>query len=154
MHNRLLFYTTGTAPADDDAVEQPLQAVPLAALDRLPPSQSSLLFANARSISAAFGRRHWKPGSNEAGFEPLRRLYDLRHTYATFALRAGLSVFAVSRFVGSSIAMIDRHYGHRRSRRHGGEPTLPRPRLSWPLPGRRARPHCATSSSSATAIST
>jgi integrase len=51
-------------------------------------------------------------GSNEAGFEPLRRLYDLRHTYATFALRAGLSVFAVSRFVGSSIAMIDRHYGH------------------------------------------
>jgi hypothetical protein len=32
--------------------------------------------------------------------------------YATFALRAGVSVFAVSRFMGSSIAMIDRHYGH------------------------------------------
>src|SRR6266540_4107432 len=44
--------------------------------------------------------------------EPLRRLYDLRHTYATFALRAGVSVFAVSRFMGSSIAMIDHHYGH------------------------------------------
>jgi hypothetical protein len=55
-----------------------------------------------------------------AGIEPLRHLYDLRHTYATFALRAGVSVFAVSRFMGSSIAMIDRHYGHlaRDSREH------------------------------------
>jgi hypothetical protein len=32
----------------------------------------------------------------------------LRHTYATFALRAGVPVFAVSRFMGTSIA-IDRH---------------------------------------------
>jgi hypothetical protein len=43
----------------------------------------------------------------------LRHLYNLRHTYATFALRAGVSVFAVSRFMGSSIAMIDYHDGHR-----------------------------------------
>jgi hypothetical protein len=45
---------------------------------------------------------------------------DLRHTYATFALRAGVSVFAVSRFMGSSIAMIDYHHGHlaRDSREH------------------------------------
>jgi hypothetical protein len=52
--------------------------------------------------------------------EPLRDLYDLRHTYATFALRAGLSVFAVSRFMGLSIAMIDHHYSHlaRDSRQH------------------------------------
>jgi len=35
-------------------------------------------------------------------------------------LRAGVSVFAVSRFIGSSIAMIDYHYGHlaRDSREH------------------------------------
>ncbi len=39
-------------------------------------------------------------------------LYDLRHTYATFALRAGVPVFALSRFMGTSIAMIDLHYGH------------------------------------------
>jgi hypothetical protein len=37
---------------------------------------------------------------------------DLRQTYATIALRAGASVCAVSRFIGSSIAMIDHHYGH------------------------------------------
>lgn len=37
---------------------------------------------------------------------------DLRHTYTTFALRAGVPGFVVSRFMGASIAMIDRHYGH------------------------------------------
>src|SRR5205807_786131 len=41
-----------------------------------------------------------------------RDLYDLRHTYANFALRAGVPVFALSRFMGTSIAMIDLHYGH------------------------------------------
>jgi hypothetical protein len=46
------------------------------------------------------------------GIEPLRDLYDLRHTYATFALRAGVPVFALSRFMGTSISMIDLHYGH------------------------------------------
>jgi hypothetical protein len=64
--------------------------------------------------------RHWRPAQIAAGIEPIRGLYELRHTYATFALRAGVPVFAVSRFIGSSIAMIDRHYGHlaRDSREH------------------------------------
>jgi integrase len=34
-----------------------------------------------------------------AGIEPIRRPYDLRHTYATFALRAGVSIFDPSRFM-------------------------------------------------------
>ena len=101
----------------------PLQAIALVALEPLPVSASPLLFPNARGgyiDFRSFGRRHWKPAQAAAGIEPLRDLYDLRHTYATFALRAGVSVFAVSRFIGSSIAMIDRHYGHlaRDSRQH------------------------------------
>src|SRR6266852_5550129 len=101
----------------------PLQAVALAALDRLPPSENSLLFPNARGRHIdfrSFGRRHWQTAQVAAGIEPLRHLYDLRHTYATFALRAGVSVFAVSRFMSSSIAMIDHQYGHlaRDSRDH------------------------------------
>ena len=62
-----------------------------------------------------------------AGMDPIRGLYDLRRTYATFALRAGVPVFAVSRFIGSSIAMIDRHYGHlaRDSREHAVARTHP-----------------------------
>jgi integrase len=93
----------------------PLQAKALEALDQLPASENPTLFANSRGGRIdfrSFGRRHWKPAQRRAGIEPLRGLYDLRHTYATFALRAGVPVFAVSRFMGSSIAMIDYHYGH------------------------------------------
>jgi len=100
----------------------PLQAIALDALDRLTPSENPILFPNSRGGRIdfrSFGRRHWKPAQVAAGVEPLRHLYDLRHTYATFALRAGVSVFAVSRFMGSSIAMIDYHYGHlARGREH------------------------------------
>jgi integrase len=94
----------------------PLQAIALAALDQLPPrSESPLLFPNARGgylDFRNFNRRQWKPVQRAVGIEPLRDLYDLRHTYATFALRAGVPVFALSRFMGTSIAMIDLHYGH------------------------------------------
>jgi hypothetical protein len=88
----------------------PRQAIALEALDRLPASENQILFPNSRGGHIdfrSFGRRHWKPAQVAAGIEPLRHLYDPRHTYATFALRAGVSVFAVSRFMGSSIAMID-----------------------------------------------
>ena len=94
----------------------PLQAIALEALDQLRPRDDSpLLFPNARGGHLDFrnfNRRHWKPVQKSVGIEPLRDLYDLRHTYATFALRAGVPVFALSRFMGTSIAMIDLHYGH------------------------------------------
>jgi integrase len=93
----------------------PLQAKALEALDRLPASDNPILFPNMRGGRIdfrIFGRKHWRPAQISAGIDPVRGLYDLRHTYATFALRAGVPVFAVSRFMGTSIAMIDRHYGH------------------------------------------
>ena len=37
---------------------------------------------------------------------------DLRHTYATWSLAAGVSLFALSRRMGTSLAMIDQTYGH------------------------------------------
>src|SRR5438874_7506067 len=46
------------------------------------------------------------------GRPPARRIYDLRHTFATFALRSGISTFDLSRYMGASLTMIDRHYGH------------------------------------------
>ncbi len=94
----------------------PLQAIAFEALDQLPPrNDSPLLFPTTRGGHLDFrnvNRRHWKPVQRTIGIEPLRDLYDLRHTYATFALRAGVPVFALSRFMGTSIAMIDLHYGH------------------------------------------
>ena len=59
-----------------------------------------------------FRNRDWKPAQLAAGIEPFRRIYDLRHTFATFALRAGISTFDLSRYMGASLTMIDRHYGH------------------------------------------
>src|SRR6266511_1625435 len=70
----------------------------LEALARLPRPENGILFPNMRGGRIdfrSFGRRHWKPAQRAAGIEPLRDLYDLRHTYATFALRAGIPVFAV-----------------------------------------------------------
>jgi integrase len=83
----------------------PLQAKALEALDQLQPSENPILFANTRGGRIdfrSFGRGHWKPAQRRA------------------ALRAGVPVFAISRFMGSSIAMIDYHYGHlaRDSREH------------------------------------
>jgi integrase len=59
-----------------------------------------------------FRPAHWRPAQRAAGIDPLRRIYDLRHTFATFALRAGISTFDLSRYMGASLTMIDRHYGH------------------------------------------
>jgi integrase len=41
-----------------------------------------------------------------------RRIYDLRHTYATWSLAAEISLFSLSRRMGNSLAVIDVTYGH------------------------------------------
>src|SRR5207248_10917455 len=75
----------------------PLQAIALAALEQLPAgSGSALLFSSLRGGRLDlhnFRNRDWKPAQRAAGITPLRRVYDLRHTFATFALRAGISTF-------------------------------------------------------------
>ena len=94
----------------------PLQAIALAALDQLPAGgPTDLLFpaVNGGYLDLHnFRNRDWKPAQRAAGIEPFRRIYDLRHTFATFALRAGISTFDLSRYMGASLTMIDRHYGH------------------------------------------
>jgi integrase len=94
----------------------PLQAIALAALDELTGEPGCpLLFPSANGgyfDLHNFRNRNWRPAQKAAGITPLRRVYDLRHTFATFALRAGISTFDLSRYMGTSLAMIDRHYGH------------------------------------------
>jgi integrase len=41
-----------------------------------------------------------------------RSPYALRHTYATFAIAAGVSLFELARFMGTSVEQIDKTYGH------------------------------------------
>lgn len=84
----------------------PLQARALDALDRLPASnRSPLLFPGDRGGYLDihhFRPFQWRPAQVAAGVKPLRRVYDLRHTFATFALRAGISTFDLSRYMGAS----------------------------------------------------
>ena len=58
-----------------------------------------------------FRQVHWTPALRAAGVEH-RRVYDCRHTFATWAIAAGVQLFYLSRIMGTSITMIDQHYGH------------------------------------------
>jgi len=65
--------------------------------------------------------RGWKYSDMRLRFQRLRAkaklslkcvLYSLRHTWITEALLAGVDVATVAEMAGTSIQMIDRHYGH------------------------------------------
>ncbi|HLJ03088.1 MAG TPA: site-specific integrase, partial [Solirubrobacteraceae bacterium] len=94
----------------------PLQQIALQALDQIRPKPDSpLVFPAPRGGHLDlhnFRNRDWKPAQRALGIDPIRRVYDLRHTFATFALRAGITTFDLSRYMGASLTMIDRHYGH------------------------------------------
>jgi integrase len=87
----------------------------LAALDTIPRRLHTPLVFPAPGGSHIdinnFRRREWAPAFEPAGL-PRRRIYDLRHTYASFALDAGISIFELSRFMGCGVRVIDRTYGH------------------------------------------
>src|SRR6266545_2471848 len=129
-----------TSPKTEASVRAvPLQARALAALDQLSPGvPGDLLFPAERGGYLDlhnFRNRNWKPAQAAVGIEPFRRIYDLRHTFATFALRAGISTFELSRYMGASLTMIDRHYGHlaRDGREHASRLLDTSTRARWTL---------------------
>jgi integrase len=58
-----------------------------------------------------FRLRHWTPALRAAGIEH-RGVYACRHTFAAWAIAAGVQLFYLSRIMGTSVAMIDATYGH------------------------------------------
>ena len=93
----------------------PLSARALAALGELPPRLDSPFVFPARRGGpfdlANFRRREWGPAIEASGVGKPARIYDLRSTFASNALAARASVFELARIMGTSVAMIERHYG-------------------------------------------
>jgi integrase len=87
----------------------------LEALEILPPRLDTLLlFPGLRGGHLDYPgwrRHHWTPAVEAAGLEH-RTPYALRHTFASFAIAAGISTFELSRMMGSSLEQIDKTYGH------------------------------------------
>jgi integrase len=72
--------------------------------------------------------RYWKPAVIDAGFGERVEVerdgkivevekatvtpYVMRHTYAAWALAAGVNIYTLARWMGTSVKMIDETYGH------------------------------------------
>ena len=58
-----------------------------------------------------FRRRDWGPAVEASGVARPARIYDLRSTFASNALAACVAVFELARIMGTSVRMIEKHYG-------------------------------------------
>lgn len=106
----------------------PLSDRSLAALDDLTARIDSPLLWPVYSHGGTRGRpvhlnlanwrkRIWKPALEAAGLQREGELwlpgpYSMRHAFATWMLDAGIEVFELARLMGTSVAMIDKTYGH------------------------------------------
>ena len=102
----------------------PLSTRALGALERIPAQLASPLLFSAPEGGpldlANFRRREWLPAVDAAGVERPARIYDLRSTFASNALAAGVTIFELARVMGTSVRMIEDHYGSLIGGAHAG----------------------------------
>jgi integrase len=93
----------------------PLTGRALAAYERLPAQlETRLVFPAPKGghiLIDNWRTREWYDALDAAGIGR-RGPYHLRHTFATEALAAGVSIFELARVMGASVKEIDRTYGH------------------------------------------
>ena len=95
--------------------EVPLTTAALQAVDEVAPRlDSPYVFSSSRRGPFDvhnFRRREWGPAIDAAGIAKPARIYDLRSTFASNALAAGITTFELARIMGTSVGMIEAHYG-------------------------------------------
>jgi integrase len=96
----------------------PLRGIVVELLSEFPPRiDTPLIVPPTRRTQSgymtlsSFRDRFWRDAYSAAGL-PYQRPYDLRHTYASESIAAGVNLFDLSRFMGTSVVEIDRTYGH------------------------------------------
>jgi integrase len=93
----------------------PLTPWAVAAMDALPARLDTRLLFPAPAGGPLdldnFRRREWRPAVLASTVTQPARLYDLRSTFASNALAAGVTVFELATVMGTSVRMIERHYG-------------------------------------------
>ena len=92
----------------------PLTRRALQALDRMPARVTRILFADERGERIDlynFRRSEWRPAVEAAAISEPARIYDLRSTFASNALAANVTVFELAKIMGTSVRMIEKHYG-------------------------------------------
>jgi integrase len=90
-----------------------MRKVVLEVLDDVPRrSDTPVLFPAPRGgyiDNERFRHREWTPAVRAAGLEH-RRLYDCRHTFATWAIESGVQLWHLAQMMGMSVVQIEDTY--------------------------------------------
>ncbi|MEO0418789.1 MAG: tyrosine-type recombinase/integrase [Pseudomonadota bacterium] len=81
-----------------------------------------------KSFKKSFNSLIRSAGVEYDSFGSKRTVYSLRHTYATFRLLEGTNHYALAQNMGTSVSMLEKHYGHTTNVSAAEELTKSRPR--------------------------